>query len=739
MGRRILLRATSALLLLVGIATGAAQLDTADDIGLGSFGLRRLSAYYARNFGQQIPVACYQSSYFSPFRYYFRSLNLSRSDISTYVFQIDVSTCLVPKAECCRLWLDHVLVRTGSNATVRGIRLNGQAKEFDVGPEGVTIYNMSVEPTVQRSLTLELETPAQGYNYEADLCPQGRFPGSCDIISYDASETCCTERSALPYDMVFPKPPPPPVNMTETGTSPRPAATPPAPPPPSPPPPTPPPPPDGWDLCCIDDVPNSPYILTYQGSKQTGSDTAYLFQIGIRQVVASDYDVDGPQLGDCSQMNLRDVGVAIYGDLIVKSVLFNGSVVDYTLTPQAVTRNSSWLYIGIYRSLDTFKLNVLLDLIITVRGQVPSLCPANDILQSSTACEWTMHGKDGLTHCCPHGITRRAGPFDDCCIDDQGKAPYRLDYLGADVSLDRTEQYFGISVVPVTDDVADNMDEASCDHMTLDSAQIAIYKGVEVLQVKWEDRVMDFNITPATGLSKWLYVNSINAFINDFSPSLSLRLTIILGGAVRELCPAGWLFGADDTTVCEYALHGSQSNNTCCPHGTTIAKPVAKDCSDVPGSPYRLNYQPVAVGDAQTIFNFDLEKVNSTADVALKDIGAEVDCTDMSIRTIALVVRAAVEVQNVLFNGYNYTWQLEPYTNDTNRLNILDIRYSSSDVSFNKPIPLQVLVKGNTTQELCPAASQFSSQSSCKYVIYGVAGVSQCCPSGVTSWTAPHG
>lgn len=152
------------------------------------------------------------------------------------------------------------------------------------------------------------------------MCPQSRYPGSCDTIVYDASKTCCTERSALPYEMFFPSPPSPPSDVGPGFNAPpprpgslTPPSLPPSPPPtPSPPPPAPqPPPPDGYDMCCVDDAPQSPYVLSYQGSKLSGSDTAYLFQIMVRPVDIFADDIDGPQFGDCSQMNLRDIGVSI--------------------------------------------------------------------------------------------------------------------------------------------------------------------------------------------------------------------------------------------------------------------------------------------------------------------------------------------------------------------------------------------------------------------------------------------
>jgi hypothetical protein len=264
------------------------------------------------------------------------------------------------------------------------------------------------------------------------------------------------------------------------------------------------------------------------------------------------------------------------------------------------------------------------------------------------------------------------------------------------------------------------------------------------LQVKWEDRLLDFNITTATNYSSWLNINRINRFINDFDPAYPTKLSIVVRGAVRELCPAAWLFGADGTIMCEYALHGSQGNQTCCPHGITGSMPEPKDCGcrdDLEGTPYRLGYQLAAVGDNQTMFNFDLAKVDPSTSVDFdgspdKEFGADALCTNMTIHTIAFVVRADVEIQDIIFNGYNYTWQYEAYTDGNKWLKVLDIAYSASDVSAIKMIPLQVLVKG-IVRELCPAASQFSSQASCEYIIYGSAGDSRCCPLGVTSWSIP--
>lgn len=235
---------------------------------------------------------------------------------------------------------------------------------------------------------------------------------------------------------------------------------------------------------------------------------------------------------------------------------------------------------------------------------------------------------------------------------------------------------------------------------------------------------MKYNITPATDNANWLYISEINRFVNDFT-QVPARLTIVLRGAVRELCPAGWLLGSGGAMVCEYTLLGAQSNNTCCPHGVTHLQADGKDSgcrADLDGAPYRLGNQVRASQDNQTLFNFDLTKVDKP-----NGAGSNVNCTEMSIRTISFAVRADVEIDDVTFNGYNYTWQLEPYTNNLNWLNILDIGYGAADLPLDAPVPLQILVKGNSTTYLCP--------SFCEYVIYGAVGLDQCCPTGLTNWT----
>ncbi|KAG2439400.1 hypothetical protein HXX76_004757 [Chlamydomonas incerta] len=722
-----------------------------DDFGMSNFGMRRLTAFYSRNFAAHFPATCFQSSYFSPFRMYFKGYNFE-TDRTTFIYQLDVSSCPFPKADCCRLPLDHMLVRTKSDASVLEVRLDGKVLGHDVDERGLTIYDLAVSPTQLKSMQLEIVTPATGYNYPSDLCPQSRYPGSCDVISYDESKTCCAERAALPYELFFPNNLPPGSvgpDVKAPPPSPLPPA-PPSPPPPSPPPPPPsppPPPPDGWSFCCIDDLPKSPYNLKFMGSRTTGSDTAYSFQLVVRKLNYSYPDFDGPEKGNCAQMNLRDMGVAIYDNLLVKSVQFNGSVVpNYWTEPQGVRPDANWLYIPVMKDFADFQEETPIDFVVTVRGLIPSLCPANEFLHSPNACEFAMHGKDEDTHCCPHGATKKGGPYDDCCVDDIEKAPYRMEYYKNTPTEASTTYDFAIKVVNVTGIDYDLEEEALCDHMTLDYAQIQIYKNVEVVQVQWEDRIMAFNTTPATDYSKWLNINGINRFINDFDPNRPTKFKVTVKGYVNELCPAGWLLDAGGKVICEYALHGTQSDHSCCPHDITRPGQEEPDCGcrdDLAGTPYRLGYQLAGVAPNRTMFNFDMAKVDPAAAADFdgapdKNFGLDVDCGGMSVKSISFAIHKNINVKDVIFNGFNYTWQYEPYTDTTKWLRILDLDYNPADFPASAPIPLQVLTTGPAVTELCPAASQYNSQAACEYFIFGRSNDSECCPVGVTSWYTPN-
>lgn len=159
-------------------------------------------------------------------------------------------------------------------------------------------------------------------------------------------------------------------------------------------------------------------------------------------------------------------------NLLVKEVQFDGQIYPWHTEPSAV--DSKWVYLDLFKQYGDFEDGVAYDVVIVVRGKVDSLCPANDFLHSSAACEFTMHGRDNMTQCCPHGATRRGPPPDDCCVDDIDKAPYRMEYLRTNSLPLSTSFDFAIRVVNVSGTDFDLEEKALCDSMTLDYAQIQI-------------------------------------------------------------------------------------------------------------------------------------------------------------------------------------------------------------------------------------------------------------------------
>ena len=268
---------------------------------------------------------------------------------------------------------------------------------------------------------------------------------------------------------------------------------------------------------------------------------------------------------------------------------------------------------------------------------------------------------------------------------------------------------------------------------------------VEVLEVKWEERVMSFNTTPATDYSKWLNINGINRFLTDFDPAKPTRFTIKVAGSVHEPCPASWLFDAGGAVICEYALHGTQGSHTCCPHHITEMGSLEPDCGcrdDVPETPYRLGYNPLGLNATATLFSFDLAKVDPAASadfdgVPDKNLGVEANCTSMGLKSVSFAVHPDLEVTDVVFNGFSYDWQFEPYSASAKWLKVLDIDYQPKDFPDGEPVNLGILVKG-LRREMCPASGMFGSQASCEYLLYGLAAeYAECCPHGVTTWFTP--
>lgn len=98
----------------------------------------------------------------------------------------------------------------------------------------------------------------------------------------------------------------------------------------------------------------------------------------------------------------------------------------------------------------------------------PAMC------SSPNACEYAFHGRNELTQCCPHGITKKQGPPEDCCMDDLEKTPYRVEYVASAFGEESTAMDFQLRVVNVSGIDYDLYEPAVCDKMSLDYAQIQL-------------------------------------------------------------------------------------------------------------------------------------------------------------------------------------------------------------------------------------------------------------------------
>ena len=136
---------------------------------------------------------------------------------------------------------------------------------------------------------------------------------------------------------------------------------------------------------------------------------------------------------------------------------------------------------------------------------------------------------------------------------------------------------------------------------------------VVVQQVLWEDRIMPFNITPATNYSNWLNINGINRFLADFDTKVATPLAVILEGWINEPCPAQWLFD-HPKPICEYVIHGREGQNTCCPMGLTTPGTPASPCGcrdDLDQTPFRMGYELESQSGGTSTFNFNVAMVSN--------------------------------------------------------------------------------------------------------------------------------
>lgn len=218
-------------------------------------------------------------------------------------------------------------------------------------------------------------------------------------------------------------------------------------------------------------------------------------------------------------------------------------------------------------------------------------------------------------------------------------------------------------------------------------------------QVAWEGRILPFNTTAHTDYSKWLNINGINRFFTDFDVDHPTQFTVTFKGWINEPCPAQWQFN-NRHIMCEYVLHGRQSQDTCCPHGLTTKGPFMEDCGcrdDTTETPYRMAYQSANSTEETTTYILNLALVEAwrTQDFDGVDFQftQEVNCSAMTVTNIKLDVFSYHEIIAVRFNNATLDWQLTPNTPFSNWLWVLGVDYTVDDLIPYRPVTVEVRCK----------------------------------------------
>ncbi len=67
--------------------------------------------------------------------------------------------------------------------------------------------------------------------------------------------------------------------------------------------------------------------------------------------------------------------------------------------------------------------------------------------------------------------------------------------------------------------------------------------GITVLEVRWGERIMPWNITPHTSFSSWLNINHINTYYPTLEDNNPVPLTVIVEVCENRACAQGWSAG----------------------------------------------------------------------------------------------------------------------------------------------------------------------------------------------------
>lgn len=245
------------------------------------------------------------------------------------------------------------------------------------------------------------------------------------------------------------------------------------------------------------------------------------------------------------------------------------------------TSYSKWLNInGINRFVTDFDPNHDLRFTVKLRGWINEPCPAQwEWGNNHITCEYVLHGRQSQFTCCPHGLTSKGPYSEDCgCRDDLTETPYRLGYVrdAANDATDTTTFNFNIAMVdPWRSQDFDGVDfnigsEVNCSGMNIKDLKLEVFNHMEVVDVTFNGARLDWQLTPNSPYSSWLWLLGVDYTQELFVPYVPMMVSITVRGSdATELCPASAVFGS--SASCEYVVSGLSGPNydQCCPKSVT--------------------------------------------------------------------------------------------------------------------------------------------------------------------------
>ncbi len=121
--------------------------------------------------------------------------------------------------------------------------------------------------------------------------------------------------------------------------------------------------------------------------------------------------------------------------------------------------------------------------------------------------------------------------------------------------------------------------EVNCSAMSIRDIKLAVYSYMEIIDVRFNNASLQWQLTPNTPYSSWLWILGVDYRTTDLGLYQPVSVTVTVAGGspqITELCPASSDFFSSSS--CEYIIAGTTGSDTgvtggdydaCCPKSST--------------------------------------------------------------------------------------------------------------------------------------------------------------------------